>query len=138
MEIQGKDILFYVSTDLVTPAWKTMICVETLTVDWNTPINKRPTRCGTKVGIGVVEITMTGSSVADDAPSGTEISHKEMEGFLANGTPVLVKAAHATTPAKYFVSGTGYFSSLGENMPTDDMLDFTWQFDMTGTVDLVP
>lgn len=138
MEIQGKDVIFLISTDLVTPAWKEMICLEALSVAWATAVNKRKTRCGTKIGISPTEITVTGTTVADDAPSGSQVSHKEIEGWMNLGTQVLVKAAHATTPAKYFMSIAGYFTSNNEDFPTDDLFSFNWQFDGTGTVDLVP
>ena len=140
MEIQGKDIILSVST-VLTPGsevWKELICLETLTVVWSTDVNKRKTRCGTKIGVGNVEVTMNGTTVADDAPSVTQISHKEIEGFMAAGTPVRVKAAHATTPAKYFVAGDAYFTSNTENMPSDDLFAFDFQLDITGTLDLVP
>lgn len=138
MEIQGKDIIFSISTDLVTPVWKELICLETLSVVWSTDVNKRATRCGIKIGIRPTEVTMNGTVVADDAPSGSQVSHKDIEGWMNAGTKVLVKAAHTTTPAKYFVSGAGYFTSNTENAPSDDLLAFDWQFDLTDTIDLVP
>jgi hypothetical protein len=138
MEIQGKDILFYISTNLVTPDWKTLICVETVNVNWASAVNKRPTRCGVKVGVADPEVVMTGQSVSDDAPGAAEVSHLQMQGFIKDTTPVLVKAAHVTTPAKYFVSGTGYLTSLDESAQEGEALDFSWQFDITGIIDTTP
>lgn len=138
-EIQGKDIVLSIST-VTTPGsevWKELICLETLDVNWTKALTKRQTRCGTKIGLGVLEIVVSGTSIADDAPGGSQISHKDMEGFMNNGTLLAFKVAHATT-SKYYVAGTGYVSSLSETAPSDNTLDFTFQLDMTGTVDLTP
>jgi hypothetical protein len=96
---------------------------------------KRQSRCGTKVGLGALEVTVSGTSVADDAPSGTEISLKDAEGFMNGGVAVAVKVAHATT-AKYFLTATGYMTTHDENFPSDDVVDFSFQFDLTGAIDL--
>jgi hypothetical protein len=139
MELQGKDVDLWIST-VLTPGsevWKKMICLETLTVNWSRSTNKRQSRCGTKVGLGALEVTVSGTSVADDAPSGTEISLKDAEGFMNGGVAVAVKVAHATT-SKYFLTATGYMTTHDENFPSDDVVDFSFQFDLTGAIDLTP
>ena len=139
MEIQGKDIDLYIST-VLTPGsevWKKLICLETLDVNWSRAVNKRQTRCGTKVGLGVLDVQITGTGVADDAPAAGEVSIKEMEGFINGSTQVAVKANHATT-SKYFVGGLGYLTAHSETAPSDNTLDFNFTLDLVGTIDLVP
>lgn len=134
-EIQGKDIVIQISSDAGV-TYKTLICLETLTVDMSSATNERETRCGTKTGVSPNKATMTGTFVWDDAPGGTEVSGPDMLSWKNANTSVLVKAVHVTTPAKFFVQGAAYLTALTLNAPSDDVFDGNFTFNVTGTIDI--
>jgi predicted secreted protein len=136
-EIQGRDIVLSISTDSGT-TYKTLICLETLTIDQSSSITERETRCGTKVGISNNKVSISGTFVQDTAPSGTEVSGSDMRTWKNNNTLLDIKAAHVTTPANYFVQMDAYLESLSENAPSDDVLDASFTFRGTGTIDITP
>jgi predicted secreted protein len=133
-ELQGKDVTLQISEDGGT-TWKTLICLDTLTVDLTMDLNERPTRCGIKVGVSPTKGTMTGTSVSDDAPGGTEVSHQKLLDLITAGTKFDVKAVH-TTPAKFYAAAKAYLTSLSAQAPSDDLLDFNWTMNMTGVIDV--
>lgn len=133
-ELQGKDVTIQVSTDSGT-TYKTLICLETLTVDMSSDVNERTTRCGTKVGVSEPKATMTGTFVWDDAPSTAQVSGADMLTWKNNNTQVLVKAVH-TTPSKLYIQASSYLTSLSLDAPSDDVLSGNFTFNLTGTIDI--
>lgn len=118
--------------------YKTLICLEDLNVNRTSPTNKRATRCGVKVGIQPNEVTISGTFVWDDSPSGSQVSGLDMQGWANGNTLVQVKAAHETTPAEYFIEADGYLTEMSDAAPSDDVLTSTFTFELTGTIDYAP
>lgn len=141
MELQGKDLLIQVSTVTANPTdadFKDLVCREDLTVDFSATVNKRKTVCGTKVGVSDPEVSITGSGVAEDTPTAAQVSHKDLLGISVNTTPVMVRVQHKDDPTKLFIQSQGYFTSLSISAPADDVVDFSFTIDASGTIDLAP
>lgn len=135
-EIQGNLILIKVGPAGGTK--KTIICLEDASVAQSSSTNKRQTRCGIKVGVSPNEATITGTFVWDDAPTVAQVSGIDMQDWKNNNTSLDIEVAHSTTPATYFVAGTGYLTELTDDLPSDDVVSSSFTFEVVGSIDLTP
>lgn len=135
--LKNNEIGVYISTDLVTPAYKEVVCGTDITVDSSKDINKKKSKCGTHTAVSEPEYTVSFGGVANLTPTAlTEISAQELAVIDQSTTPVLVKVEHRTDPTKYHRSGQGYISSYTENLALDDTMDFDIEFAVDGDLDL--
>ena len=134
-KIAGKDVDFQISTNLVTAAWKKVVCGTDLTLDGSVDTTTTTTKCGTLKARGSVSWTASGSAVANSTPGTNEISATDVLTLFQAGTPVLFKIAHVTTESVAYYAGQGTFSAMTINAGVDDNLAFDWTLEVDGDID---
>lgn len=135
-EIQGDVVGIYISTNLVTPAYKEIICAENTGLDGSRDVNSRRTKCGIKKGYGPVSWTMTGTGTHETVLGVNQISAQELIGIVQNETDVLVKIAHVTDATLYYRQGQGQITSYSESANSGDPVTYDFTIDISGDLDI--
>lgn len=130
--IQGDLVGLFISTNLVTPAWKEIVCAENTGVDGSRDVNTRRTKCGVVKGFGPAAWTITGSGTHNSAPTTSQVSAQALIDAFQAETPILVKVVHATDDALYYRDGTGQITKYTEGANTGDPLSFDFTIDIEG------
>jgi hypothetical protein len=138
-EIQGSGVALSYTSDLTgATGWKEVVCMEDTEYQSTSEVNKRRTKCGTIVGVSNPEGQITGSGVAESAPTTGLASHKELHTLHINKTKVLWKFEDETTPANLYISAEGYLTQFNMSAPEGEAVSFTFTIDLTGVVDDTP
>jgi hypothetical protein len=137
-KLDVNNIAVSISTNLTTPAWKEIVCMEDHTLDGKTNVTKRKTRCGNLTFTDSPEWSVTNSGAANLTPAtGTEASVQELATIFQDQTPFLVKLEHRTDPTKYYRSGQGLLTSYTETGKQGDAVGFDFTIDVDGDLDLL-
>lgn len=135
-KLNVNEISLSISTNLVTPAYKKVVCAEDHSLEGSKNVNKRKTRCGPIVSADAPEYTLTNSGAANLTPDGTtEISLQELHTIFQSGSDILVKLEH-TTPANYYRQGLGSLTKFTETGKEGDVVGFDFTIEFTGLVDI--
>lgn len=136
-EIQGDVVGLFLSTNLVTPAWKEVVCAENTGLDATRDVNTKRVKCGVIKGFGPPAYSISGSGAFNSAPSGTQVSSNEILGYMDAETPVLVKIAHITSGSIIYREGQGQITKLTEGFNSGDVVVFDFTVDISGGLTLV-
>lgn len=135
-KIEGKFVSLEISTNLVTPAYKMVVCAEDSNLDGSTEVNTRDTKCGVYKTFGNTSWTLTGSGMANATPDSDEVSADEILTIFQDGTPVLWKITHTTGDTIIYRQGQGTFSAYSETHPAADLVGFDYTLEVDGDVDI--
>lgn len=133
--INADDVLLSISTNLVAPAYSTVVCLINGGLSGSREVTTQSTRCGTAKSGGAPNYTVTGSLAANSAPGGSELSADDLIALFDSGDSFLFKLAHATTPADYYRQGTGFFSSYNETANDKEMVTADFTIEVEGSLD---
>lgn len=138
-KIEGSLIGTWISFDLVTPAWKEIVCAEESSgLTGGSTVNTRRTKdCGPLKSVAFDGWTMTGAGVANATPTVTEVSADDLVTTTQDATKVLVKMAHKTDDDVYYRQGAGYFSAYSEEAPEGDAVGFDYTIEIDGNLTIV-
>jgi hypothetical protein len=137
-KIEGKLVGAFISTNLVTPAWKEIVCGQDTGIDGSKNITTLETKCGTLKTAGPANWQLTGSGVANTTPDSDEISADDLIDIMQGSGQVLVKLVHATTAALYYRQGTGTMTAYSESGSVSDSITFDFTIEIDGNLDIVP
>lgn len=133
--IKGKDVIIAISTNLVTPAWLTIVCRINGGLGGTRDVQTQSTTCGTAKSPGEPNYTITGSGLANTTPGGSEMSAEELIALFESGDSFLWKMA-SLTPADYYRSGTGFLSNYNETTNDGENVGFDFTIEVEGGVDI--
>lgn len=130
--IDGSIVTLKISTNLVTPAYKTVVCAINSGLSGSTDVNVVDTKCGTSKSRGNANWTIDGSFEANHTPSGTEMSADELIALMSSGADFLFQLQDETTPGNYYRQGTGFFSSYNETANNKENVQGDFTIDVIG------
>lgn len=137
--IQGKDVVVQVSTD-GGATFKTMICEISNSVSLTRNTNSVATKCdsGTNsIALGSYSWEISGEAVADDAPSGTQVTYPDILTLFVNGTAFYAQVKDPSSSAsEYFHKGQVYCTALELSNQVDGVSQFTFTFTGNGAIDI--
>jgi hypothetical protein len=136
--VKGKYVILSISTNLVTPAYKDVVCSIDNGITGSRNVTTTETKCGTSKAGGSPSYTVTGSLSANSAPGVSEISADDLQILFDSGAEFLWKMAHLTTPGDYYRSGQGFFSSYNETANNGDDVKADFVIEVTSAVDVTP
>lgn len=135
-EVQGNTINFYVRDFGTSQVWRKMTCEETLTFDITNNVNKSTTKCGVFKGLEVSDFKVSGTAVANFAPTPTEYSHDLLTFDQANIQKKEFRIQDpATLGSVILLAGGGYFTACQISFPANDVVKFTFTFEGVGTLE---
>jgi predicted secreted protein len=135
----GEVVFLAISTDLVTPAYKNVVCSSgDIGVAGSTEGGATAnTRCGVAKGGGRSSWQITGEGVHNtNIAALTEVSANEMAALFQNRTSVLVRVQDETTPANYYRQGQGKITEYEETSNVDGFVTFSFTIEIAGDLDL--
>jgi hypothetical protein len=136
--IKADDVLLSISTNLVTPAYSTLVCLINGGLSGSRDVTTQSTRCGTAKAGGAPNYTISGSLAANANPGGSEMSADDLIALFESGDSFLFKLAHASTPANYYRQGTGFLSSYNETANDKEMVTADFTIEVEGSIDITP
>lgn len=134
-KIEGKLVDVQISTNLVTPAWKKIVCSTDAGLDGSVDTTTVNTKCGVLKARGNVGWTFTGSGMVNQTPGVNEISATEVATLFQDGTAILVKLAHVTTESIFYRSGQGTISAYSESAGVEDNVGYDFTIEIDGNLD---
>jgi hypothetical protein len=135
--IKGKDVIIGISTNLVTPSYKTIVCRINGGLGSTADVQTQDTTCGKAKARGGASFTITGSGIANTTPGGSEMSAEELMALMISGDSFLWKMESAT-PADYYRAGTGFLQSYNETANNGEDVGFDFTIEVQGDVDVTP
>lgn len=136
-EIPGQNVNIYIDLTGVGTTFDQVVCLTEGSLSINTPINRTQTNCGSKVAAGVPEVSISGTFVAETAPTGSQTSLQEILGEAIAPGLIKVRAEYDTDNTKFFIQGDAYVTGFEVNWVTDGNLEFSATFEINGTPVLV-
>lgn len=134
--IEGRGVILSISTNLVTPAYKEVVCSIDNGLSGTRDVNTQSTKCGVIKGKGQPNYTITGSLAANHTPESDEVSADELIALFDSGANFLFKLADATTPANYYRQGTGFFSDYNETANDGSNVEADFTIEVIGSLDI--
>lgn len=129
--IAGKQVLLSISTNLVTPSYKTVVCKIDNGLTGSANVQTTETACGTAKARGSASRTVTGSLAANTAPGGTEMSADDLDALFTSGDDFLWKLTDGTA---YTRTGQGFLSAYNETANTGDVVKADFTIEVKGDV----
>lgn len=136
-EIPGQNVNIYIDLTGVGTTFDQVVCLTEGSLSINTPINRTQTNCGSKVAAGVPEVSISGTFVAETAPTSSQSSLQEILGEAIAPGLIKVRAEYDTDNTKFFIQGDAYVTGFEVNWVTDGNLEFSATFEINGTPVLV-
>ena len=134
--IKSSALILSISTNLDTPAYSSVVCMLSAELSGSRDVTTVSTWCGSSKAGGTPNWTFSGELVLNTDPDpDDELSSAQLIALFESGDNFLWKLAHATTPADYFRSGTGFLSSYSESAPEDDTIRSSFTVEVIGAVD---
>ena len=133
-EMQGKDVKVEISTDLVTPVWKTLICEVSNGVRLSRETTSTQTKCdnGTaKIGLGALSWSFEFEAVADTIPTASQVTYADFLGYIVNGTKVLGRVLYT---GEFHHQGQVYVTDLSLDSADGDVVRFSGTLSGTGAI----
>ncbi|HTE24953.1 hypothetical protein [Flavitalea sp.] len=143
-EVQGLEVVFQYSTDLIAPYdWKTIGCETDNSSDSQATVNDTVTKCATFSSASKPTNAVSGNGVVNAAPEADEASYKEIDALLQNQTKARGRYLNLDNGTigdgeAIYKEGEGRFTSLGHAAPADNLLTFSWGFSFSGVVITTP
>jgi hypothetical protein len=140
--IQGVNVVVKVSTDGTN--YFDMICEINNNVDLSRATNSTRTKCDggtTAKSLGAYEWSFGGSAVADNAPTGSQISYKSLLAHFIAGTYLYVKVVSPGTGSSagsdFAHKGRAYLTALKLTNEVDGVSQFDFTFSGDGALTIV-
>lgn len=137
----GSVVTLAISTNLVTPAYKDIVCstgnigLASTSEGGATVV----TRCGVAKAPGRAGYNITFEGLHNTAvTSGSEVSANELAALNDSKAKFLARVQDETTPANYYRQGTGTISDYSEDAAVDGFVTFRGTIEISGVLDLVP
>jgi len=139
-EFLANNVVFQYRDATTVDPWKTLVCETSITGNMTVNVNSVSTKCGVIKSVGEAGVTVSGSGVANTAPTATQGSLKDIldlckNNTLMDGRLVNLSAGSVALGAAVLIRGDGYFTAVSPNADADQSLTFDWTFEMTGTID---
>jgi hypothetical protein len=132
--INAIDAPLELSTDGVT--YKTLVCLTSTGTNMSRDVTRTETFCGISVSLGNLQVTVPFSAICETAPTATQVTYKEMLGWMNGGTLLYWRIYNGTSGANFFTSGTAYVTTLDQVSDAGSTVNFSGQLDMTGNLDI--
>lgn len=129
--IDGKLVLLKISTNLVTPSYKSVVCSIDNGLTGSANSQTTDTKCGTAKARGTANRTVTGSLAANTAPDTTEMSADDLDALFTSGADFLWEL---TDGADYTRKGTGYLGAYNETANNGDVVKADFTIEVKGNV----
>lgn len=136
--ISGSVVTLKISTNLVTPAYKTIVCAINSGLSGSADVTTTDNKCGTSKARGSINWTVDASFEANHTPGGTEMSADELIALMSSGANFLFQMQDEVTPANYYRSGTAFFSSYNETANNKENVQGDFTMEVIGDVDITP
>lgn len=133
--IEGSVVTLSISTNLVTPAYKDVVCAINNGLSSSADVTTVDTKCGSSKARGSASYTLDGSFVANHTPGGSEMSADDLIALMDSGANFLFKMEDTGTPANYYRAGTGFFSSYNETANNKENVQGDFTIEVIGSVD---
>lgn len=121
--------------------YKNVVCKKGWTLNHDTGTTKEETDCGTLVGVGSNDWSFDFEGVMNTTPASTELSAEDILGFASAQTLLLIKAQYPTSGSPgtdLYAQGQGYITNLKISNTVGSLMQFTFTFSGTGTLDITP
>lgn len=122
------------STDGIT--YKTLVCLTSTGTNMSRDVTRTETFCGISVSLGNLQVTVPFAAICETAPTVSQVTYKEMLGWMAGGTLLYWRIFNGTSGSNFFTAGTAFVTSLDLTGDAGTTLTFSGQLDMTGTLDI--
>lgn len=134
--IDGGIVTLSLSTNLVTPAYLTVVCSINGGLSGSADVTTNDNKCGTSKARGNTNWTIDGSFEANHTPGVTEMSADKLIALMESGAEFLFRIQDETTPGNYFRSGRGFFSSYNETFNNKEKVGGDFTIDVIGSLDI--
>jgi hypothetical protein len=132
LTISGKDVILSISTNLVTPDFKDVVCSIDNGITGSTNVQTTDTKCGQAKARGTSNRTVTGNLAANTTPATGEMSSDDLEALFESGADFLWQLDDGTD---YYRAGTGFLSTYNETANTGDVVKADFVIEVKGAVD---
>lgn len=122
------------STDGTT--WKTLVCLTSTGTNMSRDVTRTETFCGISVSLGQLQVTVPFSAICESAPTVTQVTYKDMLGYMNAGTLLYWRIYNGNSGANFFTSGQAYVTTLDQASEAGSTINFSGQLDMTGSLDI--
>lgn len=136
-KIAGNLVGVWVSTNLVTPDWKEIVCGQDANLDGSKDVTTTKTKCGVIKTASDPSWSFSGSGILNHTPGAAELSSDELIEILQGDTDVLVKLEYATDDTLYYREGQGVMTAYSETSDTDNPVSFDYTIEVSGDLTLV-
>lgn len=130
--IDGRLVILSISTNLVTPAYKTVVCSIDNGLTGSANVQTTDTKCGQAKARGTSNRTVTGSLAANTAPGVSELSADDLDTLFTSGADFLFKLDDG---ADYYRAGQGFLSTYNETMNVGDVVKADYVIEAKGDID---
>jgi hypothetical protein len=131
--IEGSLVTLSISTNLVTPAYLSVVCAINNGLSSSADVTTVDTKCGTSKSRGSANYTSDGSFVANHTPGAGEMSADAMIALMDSGANFLFKMEDVD--GNYYRAGTGFFSSYNETANNKENVQGDFTIEVIGSVD---
>lgn len=129
--IDGKIVELKISTNLVTPSYKSVVCSIDNGLTGSSNVQTTDTKCGQAKSRGTSNRTVTGSLAANTAPGTGEMSADDMDALFTSGDSFLWEL---TDGADYTRKGEGFLSAYNETANNGDVVKADFTIEVKGNV----
>lgn len=137
--IQSSNLPIWLSADGNT--YKQLVCLENYNIPLDTQVTETATFCGNSVGLGILKFTPTGSAVCEIAPTGQQVTYKDMVAWQKAQTLLWFKVQYpspGSTSTNIFLSGQCYVTNTTLQLQINDVAKFTFTLTGSGEIDVDP
>lgn len=137
-KIPGNLVAVEISTDLVTPDWKEVVCGQDASLDGSKDVTTTKTKCGTIKTASDPSWSFSGTGILNHTPGAGELSGDDLIAILQGDTDVLVRLTYATDDTLYYRQGQGVMTAYSETSNTDDPVSYDFTIEVSGDLVTVP
>lgn len=137
--IQSQNVPIWLSADGV--AYKQLVCIENYSIPLATQNTKTATFCGTALGLGITEFTVTVSAVCEAAPTAGQVTYADLIAWQLANQLISFKVQYpspGSTNTNVFLSGQCAVTDTTLTGAVNDALKFSTTLTGTGTIDNTP
>jgi len=122
------------STDGST--YKTLVCLTSTGTNMSRDVTSTETFCGISVSLGNLQVTVPFDAVCETSPTATQVTYKDMLGWMNGGTLLYWRIYNGTSGANFYTAGTAYVTTLDLTGDAGATLTFSGELTMTGNLDI--
>jgi hypothetical protein len=117
--------------------FKTLVCIESYTIDSVTQTTTSDTFCGRFIGLGPIASTISGSAVCETTPVAGQCTQKDLQGAQQAQTLLFFRANYPTAGSmggQISNNASGYCTNVGEQFAINNLIKFTYSFLINGSL----